>query len=183
MRTPPVLRRARQNGTVRMIEDARACVRRIIAAPAPQLLEATRHAARQLAQFVQAEAEHIALLPPHTSEAWIAAANLTGAAERVEAVTTSPEAWAGQPMLFEAQHLLGAVQAQRIAAQRAAVQRSKGGRATMPDSQAKRIRAAAADSPGATSAQIADAVGADDERYVRKVVAARKKRCDSPGRN
>ena len=170
MRAPPAQRQARQAGTLRMIAVARECIARVDAAPVPQLSEATSHAARQLGLLAQAEADRIALLPPHAGETWVAAANLVRALERIEAVTTSPEAWAGLPWLFEASHLLGAAAAQGAAGQRLTEQRRKGGRATLPDSQAELIRATAEGRPAATSGQIAAKTGADSA-YVRKVRA------------
>ena len=174
MRTPPAQRQARQEGTLRMIADARECIAQVAAAAAPQLSEATRHTAHQVALLAQTEADRIALLPPHAGATWVAAANLVRALERVEAVTTSPEAWAGAAWLSEAQYLLGAAAAQGAAAQRLTQQRSKGGGATSPDSQAELIWAKVASRPGASSGQIGAATDTDPA-YVRKVRARAKR--------
>lgn len=167
MKMPPELRQARQDETLRMLREARECIDRVVAAPALQLSELTRHAAREVARLAQAEADRIESLPLHAAETWVAAAALTQAVERVEAVSNSPEAWAGMPTLFEAHYLLGAAESKRGDARRLADQRSKGGRATVPDSQAERIRAEVARRPAASSGQIANWVGVD-ARHVRR---------------
>ena len=135
MRPPPALRQARHDGTLRMLAEARECIARIGAAAAPQLSASTKHAAQQLAMLAQARLAALQALPPHTAEAWTAAANLARALEKIDAVISAPEAWAGMPLLFEAQHLLGAADVQTGAAVLAADQRAvavvhgrKGGR-------------------------------------------------------
>jgi hypothetical protein len=173
MRPRPALRQARHDGTLRMIEEARECIARIGAAAAPQLSAGTRHAAQQLAGLAGARLAALQALPPHTAEAWTAAANLARALEKIDAVISAPEAWAGMPLLFEAQHLLGAADAQVAAAARLAGQRRKGGSVTDPDSKAERIRTVIIARPEATSGQVAAAVAADP-RQVRKVKARTK---------
>lgn len=125
MKTRPALRQARHDGTLRMIERACECIARIGAAAAPQLSAGTRHAAQQLAGLAQARLAALEALRPHTAEAWTAAANLARALEKIDAVVSSPEAWAGMPMLFEAQHLLGAADTQVTVAARLGDQRTK----------------------------------------------------------
>lgn len=173
MRPRPALRQARHDGTLRMLAEARECIARIGAAAAPQLSASTKHAAQQLAVLAQARLAALQALPPHTAEAWTAAANLARALGKIEAVINSPEAWAGMPLLFEAQHLLGAADAQVTAATRLAGQRRKGGSVTDPDSKAERIRTVITARPTATSGQVAAAVAADP-RQVRKVKARTK---------
>ena len=173
MRPPPEDRQARQEHTLHMLAEARACIARIGAAAAPQLSAGTRHAARQLAVLAQARLAALEALPADTAEAWIAAANFARALGTIEAVISSPEEWAGMPMLFEAQHLLGAADAQVAAAARLAGQRRKGGSVTDPDSKAERIRTVITARPTATSGQVAAAVAADS-RQVRKVKARTK---------
>ena len=118
----PKWRQERQEGTRRMLAAARECIREIAAAPAPQLAEGTRHAAHQLALRAQPYVARLDALPAHASETWVAAANLVRALERIEAVTTSPEGWAGLPTLFDASTLLSAADQQTLLAQQVAQQ-------------------------------------------------------------
>ena len=173
MRPRPALRQARHEGTLRMIDEARECIAYIGSAEASQLSASTKHAAQQLAVLAQARLAALEALPADTAEAWIAAANFARALGTIEAVISSPEEWAGMPMLFEAQHLLGAADAQVAAAARLAGQRRKGGSVTDPDSKAERIRTVIIARPEAPSGQVAAAVAADP-RQVRKVKARTK---------
>jgi hypothetical protein len=173
MRPPPEDRQARQEHTLHMLAEARACIARIGAAAAPQLSAGTRHAARQLAVLAQARLAALHALPPHTGETWVAAANFAIALRSVEMVIDSPEERAGLAKLFKAQDLLGAAFAQGSAAARLAGQRRKGGSVTDPDSKAERIRTVITARPTATSGQVAAAVAADS-RQVRKVKARTK---------
>lgn len=132
MKTRPALSQARHDGALRMIEEARECIARIGAAAAPQLSAVTRHAAQQMAGLAQARLAALEAMPPHTAGAWTAAANLARALEKIDAVISAPEAWAGMPMLFEAQHLLGAGDAQALEAARRADQTSQAASNTRP---------------------------------------------------
>jgi hypothetical protein len=162
----------RRDAVLRMLAEAQTAVEAIRAEPAPQVSEATRHAAKQIADLAAQELERLACLPAHTSETWLATVNLSRALERAEAVLCAPEAWAGMPTVAEALQLMGAAHTQAIVAERLAVQRSKG-RPPDPASKAERIRQASAERPNASSEAISRKLAADgihvDPRQVRSV--------------
>ena len=164
-------RAARGVGTMKMLTEAQDIIIAIRETPGLQLQELTRHGAAQVADLAALRLAQIEELPPHTGDTLLAAANLVAALGRAHAVQTSPEAWAGFPMLAEALQLLGAVDAQVANAQRLVKQRSTG-RPLDPKSTAARIREADQAQPHASSQAIADKLGAEvDARQVRRVRA------------
>jgi hypothetical protein len=160
-----------------MLAEARVSIEAIRTVPAAQLSEATRHAAKQVAELAVVQVDRISELPAHAGETWLAIVNLIRALERAEGALCAPEAWAGLPMVAEALQLLGAAQVQASDAERLSKQRAAG-RPPDPDSKAERIRQAVAQRPKASSEAIARVLSADGVEVNARQVRSVRKRAD-----
>lgn len=172
MRQAPWRSRATKQAVERWLADAPVALANIRSCEAVHWREESKHAAMQLADIAERRLAALRVLPSHTTEAWVAVANLDKALGTIEAALNAPEAWAGLPWLFEAQYYLGAAEAYGMVASQLAEMRSKGGRRTKPGSKAEEIRQQLATRPSASSGQIAQTLNVDS-RQVRRVRSKR----------
>lgn len=181
MKASPFVLRVRRKSVGDALSSCAEAVDRLRELAVPQLAPATTHALRQLIDVAGAMLGSMAGIPMHTAEAWLAVMNFEKAVSTLQAVATAPEAWAGLPWLFQAQHLLGVASVHQLQALRLAAQRTKGGRQKRvprnprPASTASRVRQALRERPELDDKRVAQLLELDDVGYVGKVRRRLKK--------